>query len=230
MRIAISSTQCNGKSTLIDSFLKRWPMYKLPEKTYRDLIKEKNLVLNREGNQESQTIIRDSLADQAMLYSSEDKIIHDRCILDNLAYTLYLAEKGIIEDEQFIADSILMTRETIKMYDIIFFLPLSDKSPVIIEEDENRDVDLKYRLEINNIFLGIESSYKEVEGIVFPLEDCPALIPIEGDELHFEKTNMIADYLDDDGEFKSTDEPLMKSLSEVAQDNAMIDSLINQVS
>ena len=42
MRICISGTGCQGKSTLIDAFLERWPSYTTPKKTYRDLIvKEK---------------------------------------------------------------------------------------------------------------------------------------------------------------------------------------------
>ena len=85
MRIAICSTACNGKTTLINEFLRKWPMYKTPEKTYRDLIKEKNLQLNSSGNIESQTIIRDSLVDQAIENVDIKKRIDDRCILDNIA-------------------------------------------------------------------------------------------------------------------------------------------------
>lgn len=229
MRIAVSSTQCNGKSTFVQSFRNIWPMYKTPKKTYRDIIKEKNITLNRQGTQESQKIILDALIDQAIESASEEKVIHDRCVLDNLAYTLWLAEHGKITDEKFIADSINLTRETIKMYDIILFLPISEKSPVYFEESENRDLDLKYRQEINNIFLGFESSYIDHEGIIFPLEDSPALIRIEGDEEHGEKTDIMRNYIDDDGNFITTDEPLVKLLDDAIEENEMLRNLVDQI-
>lgn len=229
MRIAISSTQCNGKSTLINSFLNRWSMYETPKVTYRDLIKSHNLTLNQKGSLESQKIIRDSLADQAILNSDVKNCIHDRCILDNLAYTLWLAEKEIIKDDEFIADSINLTRETLKFYDIIFWLPISSKSPVSIVESENRDLDLTFREEINNIFKGIEHSYIEHSGLIFPLNDSPALIPIEGDEAYREKTNLISLYLREDGSFNNTDESVFKTLTELAEEEVLTKNLINQL-
>lgn len=229
MRIAVSATQCNGKTKFINSFKRRWPMYKSPETSYRDIIKEKNLKLNQTGDLESQKIIRDALIDQAIQSSSESHCIHDRCILDNLAYTLWLGEKNIITDSAFIAETFLLTRETLKMYDIILFLPLSAKSPVIIENRESRDIDETFRYEINNIFLGIESTYKEYSGLVFPLTDSPALISVEGDEDLLEKTNIVAHYLDDKGDFKTSDESLMKTISEIAQEEALAAELLQQI-
>ena len=59
MRISIIGATSVGKSTLIEQFLKQWPMYKKPEKTYRDIIKEKNIKLNKEASTESQRAILD---------------------------------------------------------------------------------------------------------------------------------------------------------------------------
>ena len=73
MKISIVGTSCMGKSTYIKDFLKEWPMYKTPEKTYRDVIKEKGLVINELGNEESQRIILNVLVDQAIEYSKEEK-------------------------------------------------------------------------------------------------------------------------------------------------------------
>ena len=140
MRIAICSTACNGKTTLINEFLRKWPMYKTPEKTYRDLIKEKNLQLNSSGNIETQTIIRDSLVDQAIENVDIKKRIDDRCILDNIAYTIWLAENKKINDADFVANSINICRETIKLYDIIFWLPLNLNIKLNNENNENRSV------------------------------------------------------------------------------------------
>lgn len=229
MRIAVSSTQCNGKSLFIKNFIKRWPMYKQPDTTYRDLLKDKAIPINKEATVESQKMIRDALVDQAINNASEPFCIHDRCILDNLVHTLWLAEKDIIDDTDFIAESFLLTRETLKMYDIILFIPISGKSPVNFEIKENRDLDANYRSEINNIFTGIEETYKNYTGLVFPLTDSPAMIEISGDELQLEKTDMMLQYLNDDGTFKTTDESLMKSISEIAQEEMLASELLDQV-
>ena len=49
MRIAFSGTGNSGKSTLLKSFLYTWKNYSTPEKTYRDVIKEKifNILLRQ---------------------------------------------------------------------------------------------------------------------------------------------------------------------------------------
>jgi hypothetical protein len=229
MRIAVSSTACNGKTFFINSFLKRWPMYKTPPSTYRDLIESKNLTLNMGGSLESQKIIRDALADQAINNSKEPFCIHDRCILDNLVYSLWLSEKGIIDDDKFMEESFALTRESLKFYDIILFLPITPLSPISLEEKETRELDENYRSEINTLFLAIEQSYKEREGIVFPLENSPALIEIFGDETRKEKTELVSFYLNSDGTLKGSDENLIKSISEISQEDALTNALLNQV-
>lgn len=41
MRISVTGTACQGKSTFIKDFIEYFPKYSTPEKTYRDMIKEK---------------------------------------------------------------------------------------------------------------------------------------------------------------------------------------------
>lgn len=229
MRIAVSSTACNGKSYFIKSFLNRWPRYKTPETTYRDLIEEKGLTLNKEATVDSQRIIRDAITDQAIQNADEEFCIHDRCVLDNLVYTLWLAEKGLIDDDDFIGESFHITRETLKMYDIIFFLPLTPLSPVVLEEKETRELDKDYRKEIDALFLSVQHSYKQREGLIFPVENCPAMIEIFGDEKNREKTEMVSLYLEESGSFKTTDENLVKDITETAQEDALAAALLNQV-
>ena len=54
MRIAVSGTACQGKTTFIKDFIKEWPMYSTPEKTYRDFISENNLPHSENTNQDAQ--------------------------------------------------------------------------------------------------------------------------------------------------------------------------------
>lgn len=217
MRIAIVGTQNAGKSLLIKKFLERWPMYKKASPTYRDFI-DKTTPLNQQGTVESQKQIRDALVKQALENKDVSHCIHDRCILDNLVYSLWLHDKGKIDDTDFITDSFNITRETLKLYDVIFFLPISDKNPVIFEKRETRDLDLVYRKEIDNLFSGVMDSYKEYSGLIFPLEDSPAFIAIEGDEEVSEKTNQIALYLNSEGNLIEPDGSMMEDLEKAANE------------
>ena len=72
MKIAVVGTQCIGKSTYIKDFLKKWSMYSTPEKTYRDIVKEKNIPLNKLGDEHSQKIILDFLIEQATSFSKKE--------------------------------------------------------------------------------------------------------------------------------------------------------------
>ena len=39
MRICVSGTGSQGKSTLINDFIKEWPQYTTPKESYRDFLK-----------------------------------------------------------------------------------------------------------------------------------------------------------------------------------------------
>lgn len=179
MKIAVVGTQCIGKSTFIKDFLNKWSMYKTPDESYRDLIKKQNLTINKEGSEESQQQILDFLVDQATRYSKEDNIIFDRCVLDNLAYSSWLHLNDKVS-EKFLDTSRIIIRESLKLFDIIFLLPLTKTSPVKLVADGVRDVDPVYREEIDNIFKAFQQSYLQGDGRVFPKNDCPALIEIFG--------------------------------------------------
>lgn len=197
MRIAVVSTQNNGKTTLVNTFRQLWPSYSTPTRTYRDIIKEQNLEINQNSSQESQRVIRDSLVDQAIENAVIERNIQDRCILDNIVYSFWLAEKDKINDADFLADSINICRETLKMYDIIFWLPLNLDIP-IEEGKSDRDTSEDFRIEIDNIFAGIYDSYKANDGILFDKENQPCMIPLYGNL--DEKIAMIQLYLDPEGE------------------------------
>lgn len=42
MRIAISDSACQGKTTLINDIIKEWPMYKRSAEMYRKIIRKKD--------------------------------------------------------------------------------------------------------------------------------------------------------------------------------------------
>lgn len=181
MKIAFIGAGAVGKSTLIDKFIEKWPMYKKPKKTYRDIIKENGLSLNKQGNKESQKAILNALVEEAQqaISSEEQFVVFDRCVVDNIAYTLWHYAKGT-EDftKEFIIDSQAIANIALKYYDIIFYLPARKEIP--LTEKETRETDETFREEIDNIFKALVVSYEKQKGSFFPKEDCPAVIELEG--------------------------------------------------
>ena len=172
-------TQCNGKSTLIKGFLKKWPMYKEAKSTYRNLLKTGKVTGNQEGTEESQKTILNCIIDdtQKAIAKEEDFLVFDRCVMDNIAYSLWLNERGKVSDE-FIIDTKRIAYEAIKVFDIIFYLPLRDEIKIVPKK--GRDINPEYRQEIDNIFRAIVGTYEKSLGIFFPKEDCPAVITLDG--------------------------------------------------
>ena len=181
MRIALMGAHNTGKTTLIKEFLQQWPMYKQPEKTYRNFIKEQNINLNKQGDKESQRAILNALVDEVQQASaSEDKhIIFDRCPVDNMAYTLWHYAKDTPGfTPEFMIDCKTIAALSLKHIDVIFYLPVRKEIPIV--EREGRETDEIYREEIDNIFDSLVTSYEKNTGAFFPLEDCPAVIRLEG--------------------------------------------------
>lgn len=179
MKIAISGTQCIGKSTFIQDFLKKWPMYKQSGADCSSIIKEKNLKHSKDSDESTQDIILDHLLNQAYSHSKKDHIIYDRCTLDNLVYTAWLHLKGRVSEE-YLNKIVPVIQQSLKLYDIIFYIPITKVAPVEIVENGTRNVDPTFREEINNIFSVFISSYYKGDRKLFPSEECPAVIEIFG--------------------------------------------------
>ena len=179
MKIAVIGTQCIGKSTYIKDFLKKWSMYETPKESYREALKEKNLAHSENSTQETQEFIMNFLFDQATQYSKKDNVILDRSVLDCLAYTMWLNLKGIVS-EDFLDSQRVIAREALRLYDVLFFLPISKFSEVDLQDDGFRSVDPVFREEIDNIFKVLQQCYHKGDGRIFPAGDSPAIIEIYG--------------------------------------------------
>lgn len=198
MRIGISGTQNIGKSTVIKDFLQRWPMYEKPEKSYRDILTEKGLPCNQKTTPETQTIIMNHMCDQVMFAKRLDNIITDRTPYDALAYSMWANAKGVEGfTDEYIQTQISLAREASSFYDIIFHIPIVDGYDVKIEEGNLRDTDPNYRIEMDNIFSAIFSTYFKQEGPFFKWGDCPAVIELFGSPE--ERMEMIKLYVNKDG-------------------------------
>lgn len=198
MRIGISGTQNIGKSTLIADFIKRWDMYTTPETSYRDVLVEQGLPCNQKTTTDTQTASINFLCDQVLGFGRLDNVIIDRTPYDALAYSLWAHEKGIEGfDEEFITKQIALAKEASSSYDIIFHIPIVKGHDVELIEDGFRDVDPEYRIEMDNIFSAIFSTYFKQQGPFFKWDDCPAVIEVFGSQE--ERMELISLYVNKDG-------------------------------
>lgn len=199
-KIGIIGTQCVGKSTLIDDMILQWPVLSRPEKTYRDLIKEKKLPINKNGTKESQEAILNFLVDEAMYNYGKKKMVFDRTPLDNLAYSLWLYDKQVSDvDEAFIDRTVSIVRNAMKFYSVLFYIPLCAENDVSLINKENRDIDPVYRGEIGVLFDAFYKAWESGRSHFFDNSDCPPIIPVYGNPL--ERIAMIKMYINDKCEF-----------------------------
>ena len=211
MRIAFSGAQNTGKSTLVKDFLTVWPQYKTLDKSYRDVIKENKLTHSSNTTQEAQRLIRDWMSGELEKNKKDDKIVYDRCLLDNLVYTLwsYRYQPGSI-DGKFVDETIDMVKESMRKLDIIFYIP-ADKCNFDIVNDTFRDTNLNYRKEIDQLFKMLLSEYNDNydADVFFPKGDSPAIIELSG--TREQRLLAISDYIDLDGTLHGEDKSIFSS-------------------
>lgn len=198
MRVAVSGTQCIGKSTFIEDFKQRWAMYRSPKRSYRDLINEKGLVLNQDSTEDSQRIIMNAMID-IQQEAKGNFLIFDRCPWDNIAYNMWLNAKGKVTDA-FMKEMITLSREAMVFYDIVFFFPICKQSPVRLEAREHRDIDPIYRQEIDILFKSLMNAYQANSKVFYPFDTdkgSPAFIEMFG--TREERLQLASFYINEDG-------------------------------
>lgn len=200
MRIAISGTANTGKTTFIKDFLSKWSKYTTPEKTYRDIITEKNLPHSDCTCKDTQQAILDFQIETLSKYSEKDNVIFDRCPLDNLVYSMHAVENPDSDiDSDFINKCIPLVRESMRKLDIIFFVPITSAATIPVVDDGVRQTDENYIKEIDNIFKEMFRRYSAQSfEPFFPQGDVPAIIELFGSRQ--ERLYMAGLYIDADGD------------------------------
>ena len=151
MRLAISGTAAQGKTTLLNAFIDNWGMYKTPQLSYRSVLKKDKH--SKATSKETQWTILNHMVDEMQNYTSDDFVIFDRCPLDNLVYTMWSYHKEVGDiDEMFVEKCIPIVRESMKMLDIIFLIPITNVTQNNVEDDGVRETDIEYIMEIDNFF------------------------------------------------------------------------------
>ena len=197
MRLAISGTAAQGKTTLLNDFLKKWDMYETPSSSYRDILKD-NKTHSKETNKETQWAILNKMIDQMETYSDDSMVIYDRCPLDNLIYSMWAYHKGVGDiDEHFVEKCIPIVRQSMHFLDVMFYVPLTNVTDATVQENGTRETDLEYIKEIDNLFKAMYANWASGDERFFPKEDRAAMIEIFGSPE--ERIAMINMYVDDNG-------------------------------
>ncbi len=208
MRIAFSGTANSGKTTLLKSFLYTWSNFITPEKTYRDMLIEKELDHSSSTTTETQSEVMNFMVDQLLENSKESNIVYDRCPLDSLAYTLWSNDK---EQEgftrEFVTEQITLCKESLRNLDIIFLCKFDEKLGV--EDDGFRDADKQYIKEVDNIFDSLYQQYMQnpQADIFYPKDDSPAVILLPNSTQ--ERIDLLAEYITPEGEMYGDEQSIL---------------------
>jgi predicted ATPase len=207
MRIAIAGAANTGKTTLVKNFLNRWPMYRSPIKSYRDIIKELNLPHSSNTGDITQLAILNWMTEEQEKYPKGSYVIYDRCPLDNLVYTLLANEKEKVTDET-AALTIEITKRSLKNIDIIFLLRYDPDIKIV--DDNLRDTDLGYIKDTDKMFGGLFEQYSDhlEDSPFFEKEDCPALIEVVGKTVD-ERLSWISEFIDPMGNLIETESSIL---------------------
>ena len=207
MRIAVSGTANTGKSTLVKNILAVWPNYKTPSKTYRDVIKEKNLPHSSNTSIDTQWDILNFMLDQLQATNKNSNIVFDRCPLDNLAYTLWAHDHEVEGfTKEYVDKAIRLTRESMRHLDLILVLKYDPSIKIV--DDNLRDTDETFIKEIDDIFDALYLQYRmnyEAD-IFYPKDDSPGVFVLPTDPQ--KRIDMISDYLTPTGELYSEEESI----------------------
>lgn len=194
MRIAFSGTANTGKSTIIKYIIDSGALFATPKKTYRDVLKDNQH--SSKTTTETQAAILELMIENITPFDNSGyNILHDRCPLDNVVYTLRAAEENNDFDEEFMATTFRLCKESMKYLDIIFWCKFDEN--INVEDDGTRDASKEYIKSIDSIFEYIYDAYQKNETDNLPFldaSDMPAIIKLEGD-LH-QKLETVKLYID----------------------------------
>lgn len=146
-RIAISGSQCTGKTTLVN-YLKT-----LPEFAEYDFyvsmtrgLGDAGIPINLDGTDETQLLILAKHIER-ILTPRSNGVVLDRSIIDGFVYTYYLSTIGQVSN--IVVDIAYDVLESIiDNYDYIFYLPPEIK----LEADGQRSVDKEFHKNIITLF------------------------------------------------------------------------------
>ena len=141
MRVAVSGTHCCGKSTLIDVFLLAHPDFTHEPEPYTVLVEDYGEVFAAEPSLDDFYRQLEFNIDRLRRYQSGQRVIFERSPVDFLAYMLALNDVRRGEDAaRLIERSLGMVMDSIRLLDLIVFLPLRDEDDIAMSDAEDPEL------------------------------------------------------------------------------------------
>lgn len=148
-----------GKTTALDLLKKRLPStYKIHTSVIRNLASQRGLTLNELATEQTQNLIFEAY--ENILYDDKDvKYINDRCLIDPVAYTMYLVSDNKLDKSILDAQWMKLKAAVSEGFlEHVFYFPVN--FPLV--RDGVRSEDESYRREIDTFIRSILERLEEL--------------------------------------------------------------------
>lgn len=163
--VGVMGTSNVGKTTFINDVISksserpdaslRWTTV---GEDYRVAVERRGLKINREGSEDSQKIIHDTLVGnllQSVSDSEHRRIIMDRTPIDSFVYTYALKLNGTSVSDNTLSTMWRQVVKFSKVYDKIIWIPLDKCGDVKVVDDKFRDTNFGYRKQVDELFQSV---------------------------------------------------------------------------
>ena len=130
MRITISGTHSQGKSTFVHDWIKRHHHYIREEESFRALQEEGyDICFRQESTKLHNGIQMYCSISRLMHYRQPSEcVIFDRCPVDYIAYSQYTSNYETTDiDDQFVESLAARVRDSLQSLDLLIFLPMTSE-------------------------------------------------------------------------------------------------------
>ena len=134
MRIAISGTHSQGKSTFVNDWTNRHHRYILEEEPFRALHDEGyDIRFRQESTRLHNGIQMYYNISRLMSYQQDsDCVIFDRCPVDYIAYSQYTANHRTTDiKDKFVESLAARVRDSLQNLDLLIFLPITSEGQLL---------------------------------------------------------------------------------------------------
>lgn len=178
MRIAISGTHSQGKSTFVRDFLAAHPDYQFENEPYRELMDKHEILFGDDQTQHHIDLQLNHSIARVQQYKKGDKVIFDRAPADFIPYSDYTAKNAHTDiDEPYVSAMYERVKPVMEYLDLIVFVPKTKDYVIGLENDGHRPVEDFYRDWVDE---GFKELYRNNLTRVVRLENQPKVIEITG--------------------------------------------------
>ncbi len=178
MRIAISGTHSQGKSTFVRDFLNKNPHYAFENEPYRAIMHEHEILFGDDQRIEHIELQLNHCLKQIKKYKPGDCVIFDRPPSDYIPYSDYSAVNAQSNiDKSYVESLYPRIKSALTHLDLIVFVPITEEYPINLEDDGHRPTGDFYRVWVDGAF---KKLYREDLKQVMPVEEAPLVVEITG--------------------------------------------------